>query len=199
MIDYILVEKNPSRFLLDGVTPRAQESPYAISFERLGYKRFSQVPSTRSEVIPLLDGKYDIQHHGTLGHKYQVEGNFRLDNLTIIRGGVTHRSTREYVAELEARKPRWLTEHSILCTLIRHEDNLSTVELDSCYVSSGLRITMTGSIAGQPLLRNWSFELVELYVELNEAAIFDGSYILIPGGSTSFLDLVGPGVPDDDE
>ena len=189
MIDYILIEKVPNAFLADGVTPRAQQSPYTVSLDRLGFKTINTEPRLRSEIVPKLDKTYDIQHHGVAGRRYRIQGNIRLDNIAVNDGTLVHRSLREYVAESEAKKLQWLGEHSIICTLIKQIDTVTTVELSECYVSSGLRLSMTSSIAGQPLLRTWSFELAEIYSELDEAAIFDGSFRPIPGALTQLPDL----------
>ena len=189
MIDYILIEKSPSLFLADKVTRRTQLTPYAVSLDRLGFKTINIDSRLRTEIIPKLDKTYDIQHHGAIGRRYRVQGNIRLDNIAISDDITTHRSLREYVAEREALKLQWLGEHSIVCTLIKQADTTTEVELPTCYISGGLRMSMTSSIAGQPLLRTWSFEIAEVYTELDESSIFDGSFHHIPNSLTQLQDL----------
>ena len=193
MIDYILVEKVPSPFLADGVTPRTQSAPYAVSFDRLGFKGINIDPKIRTETIPKLDGTFDIQHHGSAGRVHRVQGNIRLDGIGLTDGSRFHRSLAEYVAEQEALKLRWLAEKAIICVLIKQIDHISFVELQECYVSGGLRIQMPNTVAGEPLLRTWTFELTEIYHELDEASIFDGTYLPIPGALTQLPDL-SPGL-----
>ncbi len=193
MIDYILLEKNPSPFLKNGITLRVQATPYAVSLDRLGFKSFSIEPMLRVETIPKLDGSYDVQHHGIASRKRSVRGNIRLDGLSGVDNGISFRSLREYIAELEILKLDWLANNGILCTLLKLEDGRSTLEISECYISRGIRVQMSSSIAGEPLLRTWSFELTELYQELDEVNIFDGSFLPLPGSLTDLTDL-GPEV-----